>query len=496
MQPVMSPADAVVADVIVVGGGPVGMLLAAELAGFGVDTLLLESKEATDEQPKAGTVHARAAQSLARRGYQSGTRPAGATRQPFHFAGLPGLSIEAPGGEPAPVLKRAQAAYEREFEAAAVARGARILRRHRVVDLAPRPPGVRVTAEAPDGVRTFDAAYLIGADGARSTVRARCGFPVDTSPASVSALMGLVRLTGPARPEPGWQRTPRGWIISRPDADGRHLVRTLDCTRAHPDRHAPVTLAELRGEVAWIADADIGMDDPLGLTRFSDFSLLTRRFRQDRVFLVGDAAHTHFPVGGQGMSTGLLDALNLAWKLAHAVHGRAGEHLLGTYDSERRPVASRLVDNTRAQLALMRPGPETDALRSLMAEVLETEDGRALLSGMISAQETSYRPRSPESSAWEGRFLPNLPLVTEDEGPTDVVRLLRDGRPLLLLASDADASLTKAAESRPDTLRTVRVRAETALPSEALLVRPDGYVGWAADGDDLEDALTDWFGTR
>ncbi|MER8002664.1 FAD-dependent monooxygenase [Streptomyces sp. NPDC095613] len=248
--------------------------------------------------------------------------------------------------------------------------------------------------------------------------------------------------------------------------------------------------------MAWIADADIGMDDPLGLTRFSDFSLLTRRFRQDRVLLVGDAAHTHFPVGGQGMSTGLLDALNLAWKLAHAVHGRAGEHLLGTYDSERRPVASRLVDNTRAQLALMRPGPETDALRSLMAEVLETEDGRALLSGMISAQETSYRPRSPESSAWEGRFLPNLPLVTEDEGPTDIVRLLRDGRPLLLLASDADASLTKAAESRPDTLRTVRVRAETALPSEALLVRPDGYVGWAADGDDLEGALTDWFGTR
>lgn len=487
------------ADIIIAGGGPVGMLLASELAGYGIDTLLLESKDATDDQPKAGTLHARSVQSLARRGYLKGPRPPagiGPVTLPFHFAGITELSITTPATEPPPILKRSQADLERQFEATARARSARILRGYRVIEAGQSAHRAHVTAEGPDGPRTFSAAYLIGADGARSTVREQNDFSTDSRPPSVSAMVGLVRITAPDLLPRGWHRTPRGWIISRADADGYSLIRTLNCTGPRPDRHAPVTLGELRREVSWIAGHDVAMSDALSLTHFSDFTRLARQFHQGRIFLAGDSAHVHFPIGGQGLSTGLLDALNLSWKLAHTVRGTAGKGLLDTYDEERRPVALRLIDNTRAQLALMRSGPELDALRSVFAEVLATKDGGSLIGGMISAQETAYPARSGRPSEWEGRFLENMPLVTEDDGSTDAIELLRDGRPLLLLSAEASARLTTVAEGWSHVLRTVRVlsQSRSRLPWEALLVRPDGYIGWAADGGDLGEALSGWFG--
>ncbi|MEU8842999.1 FAD-dependent monooxygenase [Streptomyces roseus] len=490
------------AQVAVVGGGPVGMLVAAELAAFGVDTVLLESRSGVSDRPKATTLHARAVQCLARRGHLPAPgAPYAAARggraaSPFHFAGLPGLFITAPETEPEPILKCPQARLEREFEDRARAAGARILREHRVTGLVREADGVRIEAEGPHGPVAYEAGYVVGADGARSTVREHAGIGSETHPATVSALMGAVRLAEPDALPAGWHRTPRGWIVAKADAEGRTHVRTLNCAGAFADRHLPPTLEELRAEVSWIAGREIAMDEPRWLGRFSDFARLARTFREGRVFLVGDAAHVHFPIGGQGLSTGVLDALNLAWKLALAVRGEAGPELLGTYDAERRPVARRVIENTRAQLALMRPGPELDALRGVFSGLLAQGGAQGHLGGLISAQDTvlpAVLPAQPGPSCPSaGTFLHNAVLTTST-GETDVIRLLQGGRPLLLLLGDKGAVHREEARGWEGIVRVVHARPTPEVPYEALLVRPDGYIAWAPGGAGLGAALSVYF---
>ncbi|MFK4228061.1 FAD-dependent monooxygenase, partial [Streptomyces sp. NPDC019890] len=313
-------------EVVIVGGGPVGMLVTAELADFGIPAVVVESTPQTSDQPKASTIHARTVQSLVRRGYLPGLERAGeSSPEPFHFASLPGLRIPVPPNEPRPpILKRPQADLEREFEASAVDKGAVVLRGHRATAIRQDPDSVEVTTEGPAGTRVLSGRYLVGADGARSTVRRQLGFATETSEATVAAMMGLVRFPRPDAVPRGWQRTERGWTVARVGADGRGLIRTLDCTRPHAHRERPLTLEELSAEATRIAGHEIPMTDPVHLTRFSDYTRLVRSYRQGRAFLAGDAAHVHFPIGGQGLSTGLLDALNLAWKLACTVRGTAG----------------------------------------------------------------------------------------------------------------------------------------------------------------------------
>ncbi|MFE7778538.1 FAD-dependent monooxygenase [Streptomyces sp. NPDC057445] len=484
------------AQVLVVGGGPVGMLVAAELAGRGVDTLVLEREAATSERPKATTLHARTAQCLARRGYLFGPRrraSGDAVTMPFHFAGMTGLSITAPAAEPDPIIKVAQVEVERLFEARALAAGARVLRGRRVTDVQAAREGVRVVATATGGRETFTADYLVGADGARSTVREQAGFVSDTHPATVSAIMGVVRLGDRDAVREGWHRTPRGWIVAKDGPDGTTHLRTLICDRPPADRRLPPTVEEFSREASRIAARHVGMSAPRWLSRFSDFTRLVRAYRADRVFLAGDAAHVHFPIGGQGLSTGLLDALNLGWKLALAVRGRAGEGLLDTYDSERRPAAQRVIDNTRAQVALMRPDPVLDPVRTLLGGMLTSEGVNDCLSAMISGQETVIAPFAEHSSPWDGTFLPNAVLSTP-QGPTGVTELLQEGRPLLLVQGDQGSGYAREARGWSDVLRVVHCVPTGALPCAALLVRPDGYIGWASDGGTMDTALTAYFG--
>ncbi|WP_244905435.1 FAD-dependent monooxygenase [Streptomyces agglomeratus] len=482
------------ADVVVVGGGPVGLLLAAELAGYGVDTVLLESRAVACERPKATTLHARAVQSLARRGHLPGDGAPYAqapAASPFHFAGLPGLLITAPGLEPEPILKCPQLELERFFEERARAAGARVLRGYRATGFAEEDGGVRVTAKGPRGGAVWHTKYVVGADGARSTVRAIAGITSDTHPATVSALTGSVVLREPDALTDGWTRTARGWIAARRDPQGRTHIRTLNCGGAHMDRHRKPTLEELRKEVSCIAGRPVAMEEPRWLGRFSDFARLARTFRARRFFLVGDAAHVHFPIGGQGLSAGVLDALNLGWKLALAVHGSAGESLLDTYDLERRPVARKVVDNTRAQLALMRPGSELDALREVFAGLLAANREHGL-EDMISAQDTVLPDPTGRTPPPAGTFLPNTRLQT-DEGETDVIGLLRQGRPLLLFFGTEDSGHRAAARQWGGLLRVVQVRPRPEVPYDALLVRPDGYIAWAPGGPALADVLSSYF---
>ncbi|MCX5381229.1 FAD-dependent monooxygenase [Streptomyces sp. NBC_00091] len=481
------------AQVAVIGGGPVGMLVAAELAGYGVDTIVLEARAEISERPKATTLHARAVQCLARRGHLPEGTSRGASGA-FHFAGIHGLVITAPETEPEPILKCPQAELERLFETRARAAGARVLRGHRVTGIVEEPDGMRLDVEGPDGPAVCRALYLVGADGARSSVRERLGIGSDTAPATVSALVGLARLEDPGALEPGWLRTPRGWIVSKRTPGGETHIRTLDCTGAYEGRELPPTPQELCREVSRIAGRDIAMAGARWVSRFSDFTRLARTFRAGRAFLVGDAAHLHFPIGGQGLSTGVLDALNLSWKLALAVRGAAGARLLDTYDLERRPAAQGVIDNTRAQLALMRQGDDVDALRAVFTGLLASDRETGRLSDMISAQGTVLPAYTDRPSPREGRFLPNERLTTR-EGETDVITLLLEGRPLLLLG-ERGGPYEEEARPWSGIPRTVHVAEApgSGMPYEALLLRPDGYIAWSPGGGTLADALSRYFG--
>ncbi|WP_406011198.1 FAD-dependent monooxygenase [Streptomyces sp. NBC_00637] len=506
------------ARVVVVGGGPVGLLLACELAAFGVETVVLEAREEVSGQPRATTLHARTVQCLSRRGYlgvladagpDAGRSTgaglgAGAGQLPraggvsggsaFHFAGMAGLEIEVPAGEPVAVVKCVQADLERLLEVRARGAGVDVRRGHRVHGVEEGPDGVRVEAAGPDGLMAFDADFVVGADGARSVVRELAGFASRTWPATVSALAGDVRLERVDALRPGWHRTARGWILAKDAGDGVTRLRTLNCSGAHPDRHAPLGLEELRAEVSFLAGRDIAMGGPRWLSRFSDFSRLASSYRKGRVLLVGDAAHVHFPIGGQGLSTGLLDAVGLAWKLAFTVRGAAGEGLLDSYGAERRPAARRVIDHTRAQLALMRPDPELDPLRNLFGELMARGGAEgAVLASMVSAQDTVLPARGADASPWEGRFVPNV-VLSAGQDRTDVAGLLGEGRPLLLLFGERAGRYAAQVRAWSGLIRVVRAEPVAELDCEALLIRPDGYAGWAAEGGELDAALQAYLG--
>ncbi|KAB1973351.1 FAD-dependent monooxygenase [Streptomyces triticiradicis] len=486
-------------QVVVVGGGPVGMLLACELAGRGVRVVVVESRAAVSGCPKASVLHARAVQCLVRRGYLAGLAGGGGVAPvggAFHFAGIPGLVISAPSAEPEPVLRCSQEVLERHFEGRARAAGVRVLRGCRVVEVRQGAGGVRVVARGPGGTVVCTGGYLVGADGARSVVRRQAGFVSRTWPATVSAMAGDVRLGEGAVLEEGWHRTERGWVVVRHVGGGVVRLRTLDCRGAQVRRDLPLGLEELRREVGRITGGDVAMGEGRWLSRFSDFSRLALCYRRGRVLLAGDAAHVHFPVGGQGLSAGVLDAVNLGWKLALAVRGRAGASLLDSYDLERRPAARRVIDNTRAQLALMRPGPELDPLRALFGQLLAGGGGESgVLASMVSAQDTVLPARGPDASFWEGRFLDNVVLRTR-QGAVDVIGLLREGSALLLLFGDGGAGGGYAGQARrwAGLVRVVHAEPVPRLACDALLVRPDGYVAWASGAGGLAAALTECFG--
>jgi 3-(3-hydroxy-phenyl)propionate hydroxylase len=474
-------------DVVIAGGGPVGLMLACELRLAGVDVLVLERLTERAPQSKALGMHARTLEVLDQRGivdrFLEGHKRAPTT----HFAGLRPLEFDDTDTRHPYMLVIPQAHTERLLAERAAELGVEIRYGTEVTGLAQDGDGVDV--EVSDGA-PLRARYLVGCDGSRSTVRRLLGVDFPGTAATLTAMIADVALDEPPTEPRLLARFPGGQAGVLEYEPGLYRAMTIEYDTV---AEGPVTFDEFKATFRRISGTDFGMRDAIWVSRFGDAARQADRYRMGRVFLAGDAAHIHNPSGGQGLNLGVQDAVNLGWKLAAAVRGQASEELLDSYHTERHPVGARVLQNTHAQVGLSRPGHAVDALRELFAELIRVEEVNRRLSGLVSALDVRYPVDGGHRLV--GARMPDVDLKTAD-GDTRVSRLLHAGRGVLLDLT-ADSALRAAAAGWADRVDLVPARHGDARLDgvDAVLVRPDGYVAWAAPSDvDLAHALTTWFG--
>ena len=352
-----------------------------------------------------------------------------------------------------------------------------------------------VDVELSDG-GSLRAEYLVGCDGGRSLIRKAAGIEFAGWDATMSGLIAEVELD--EEPEWGTRRTAAGFYsFSRPEADGPIRAQAAE---EHVGRTDEPTLSDLREAVVTAYGTDFGLRSAR-ISRFTDTTRQAATYRDRRILLAGDAAHVHGPHGGQGLSVGVQDAVNLGWKLAQVVEGTSPESLLDTYHAERHPVAARVLHNTMAQVALAGGNERVDALRDLMSELLSMEEPRKRIAAMLSGLDVHYD--LGEGHPLLGRRMPDLDLVTAD-GPLHVFTLLHNARPVLLNLGEPGAfdstiapwaDRVQLVDSEYAGVWELPVLGEVAAPA-AVLIRPDGHVAWVGDSTDpgLRDALATWFG--
>jgi 2-polyprenyl-6-methoxyphenol hydroxylase-like FAD-dependent oxidoreductase len=510
-------------DVVIVGGGPNGLLMACELALAGVRAAVLERLPERATAPKANGLVGRVVQALDYRGlYQ---RFSGSSGPPvpvpgFQFGALP-LDLSALDGNALYALPIPQRRMEELLEQHARELGAEIRRGHEVITLAQNAGLVTAGVRGPDGRYELTAKFLVGADGGHSIVRKCCGigFPGITDRGFVSRSgrvaihppvaipgTGELHVPGAGRFRPAtFTRTENGLFAYGMFEPGLYRVAVHEWASSPLEDSTSMPLEELRAAVRRVIGGDVPMSEPAdgtpsALRRSTGAnSRQAERYRHGRVFLAGDAAHVHSGVGGPGLNLGLQDVLNLGWKLAAAVNGWAPEVLLGTYQDERHPVGERVIMHTRAQTALLSPGANITALRELFTELLREQSTLRHITNLMAGSDVHYgTPTARPAHALTGKWMPDIALHTA-EGPTRIAELLRAARPILLtLAGRTD--LAEAAGPWND--RVDVITATTAEPpAEAVLIRPDGYVAWAAGAgtpalaDGLREALQTWFGS-
>ncbi|WP_416955847.1 FAD-dependent monooxygenase [Streptomyces sp. Agncl-13] len=469
--------------VIIAGGGPVGLLIAAELRLNGVPAMVLERRAHRDTEAFSRLLHGRSADVLERRGLLAGLGEL--PRWPaVHFAHLPMDLAKASPDDYWLIVP--QNRVEAALEDHAVALGAEIRRGHEVLAVEQDDAGVTVTVRGADGEYRVEGAFLVGADGGNSTVRDAAGF---VAPPRGPSWYGLVaQVEGYAGPE-GAGTGPAGLYGVIPD-EGFHHVMTTEFARDTPGHEVPVTFDEVRESVLRVAGAPVTGGRPRWTARYGNTTRLPDSYRKGRVVLAGDAAHTHFHAVGHGLNTGLNDAVNLGWKLAAEVDGTAPEGLLDSYDTERRPVGERAVRVMRAQLALLHPLEELEPLRSLFAELVELPPVVEHLVGAVTTVRYPLERVLPGDSAGFspliGRPLPVLPKAA--------VPAVHSGRGVLL-AREGDPRSPGSLPGWADRVTRVGIPAVPELDAPGVLVRPDGVVAWAGTDDKgLTVALETWFG--
>ncbi|WP_235780080.1 FAD-dependent monooxygenase [Sinomonas notoginsengisoli] len=482
-------------QVVIAGGGPTGMMLAAELALAGVDTVIVELRATHKvEGSRAGGLHSRTLEVLDMRGVVERFLEAGQTLQITGFAGIPLDVSDFPTRHPYS-LALGQGEIERILGEWVEELGVPTLRERKVTAFTQESGGVVVRLS--DGAE-LRADYLVGCDGGRSLVRKSAGIGFPGWDPSVSSLIAEAEVD--EQPQRSIRYTEEGTQAIGPIGGGPRVRVVL--TEKFVGQADEPTLDDVRGALASIWGTDFGIHSPTWISRFTDMTRQAEAYRKGRVLLAGDAAHVHYPVGGQGLGLGVQDAVNLGWKLAQVVTRTSPESLLDTYHAERHAVAARVLQATMAQTALTRRDARMDALRGTMTELLAMDEPRRSYAGLQSGLDIRYDlGASDEGHPLVGRRMPDLALVTAD-GPCRMFELLREGRPVLLNLAGRGA-LDGA--PRPDGVQLVDaayhgawhlpVVGEVQAP-DAVLVRPDGYAAWTGEpnGSGLTEALARWFG--
>jgi 3-(3-hydroxy-phenyl)propionate hydroxylase len=478
--------------VVIAGGGPTGLMLAAELALAKVDVAIVERRASQDLIGlRAGGLHSRTIEVLDQRGIADRFLSQGQVAQVAGFAWIP-LDISDFPTRYNYGLGLWQNHIERILAGWVGELAVPIYRGREVRGFAQDDTGVDV--EVSDG-QSLRAEYLVGCDGGRSLIRKAAGIEFPGWDPTMSCLIAEAEMA--EEPEWGLRRDDKGiHALGRLEDGGP--VRVM-VTEQHLGPTREPTLSDLSEALIAVYGTDYGIHSPTWISRFTDMTRQAAAYRDRRVLLAGDAAHVHSPVGGQGLNTGVQDAVNLGWKLAQVVNQTSPESLLDTYHAERHPVAARVLQNTMAQTALLGSGARIDALRDTMSELLSMDEPRKRFAAMMSGLDIHYD--FGEGHPLLGRRMPDLDLVTAN-GPLRVFTLLHDARPVLLnLGEPGGFDITPWAD------RVQLIDAEYAgiweLPAlgavtapTAVLIRPDGYVAWVGDGTDLglPDALTTWFG--
>jgi 2-polyprenyl-6-methoxyphenol hydroxylase-like FAD-dependent oxidoreductase len=518
-------------DVVIAGAGPVGLLLACELRLAGVSVLVFEKLADPNLPIKAGAIGGRALNipsmeifyrrgllpelkkaalwwtdaSVTGEGLEAAVR--GVAPSPESVAGSKAARTRlASVGHSGPMLQATKVDYtDPEFgDRGPAAAGGAISMQNLETLLSERALQLQVDIRRGAGVTDFSqdahgvtvhaggtavrAGWLVGCDGGRSTVRKLAAFEFPGTDPEITGYSAMVEIADPEKLSFGWNRTANGTYVNGP-IPGRIL--TVEFDGPPEDRDAPVTLEELQTSLRKVSGTDVTLTAVHAATRWTDNARQASTYRAGRVLLVGDAAHVHAPIGGQGLNLGIGDAFNLGWKLAATANGWAPDGLLDTYTTERHPLGSWALSWTRAQLALMRPRGRGLAPRSAIADVLGTGDGPTYLAKRISGVWQRYN--LPGDHPLIGRSAPDL----EFENGRRLGEYCHDGR-ALLFDFGADARISTLGARWRDRLTVIATRLKEKSDLTTLFVRPDGFVAWAANGQaDMGHAastLSTWLG--
>jgi 3-(3-hydroxy-phenyl)propionate hydroxylase len=464
-------------------------MLAAELKLAGVDVVIIERRanQLLDESRAKG-LHSRAVEVLDQRGIAERFISVGQRYPSVAFGGVR-LDISDFPSRHNYLLGLSQSKFEPILADWVGELGVPIMHSHEVTGFIQDEHGV--TVEVSDG-QSIRADYLVGCDGGRSLIRKMAGIDFPGLDATISYIIAEVKMDE----EPEFGVRPEGGGIGKAE-DGESIgVVVGEKVVKHGDEPS---MDELREALTARYGTDFGLRSINWISRFSDATRQAASYRKGRVLLAGDAAHIHPPQGGQGLGTGIQDAVNLGWKLAQVVNKTSPESLLDSYHNERHPVGARVLQNTRAQIVLSKPDGQHVALREIMAELLGMNEPRKYIVGMLSGLDIHYD--LGEGHPLLGRRMPDLDLQMAD-GPTGVFSLLHDAKAVLLNLGEADGFGISAWSNRVRLVSAtyggtweLPVLGEVAAP-QAVLIRPDGYVAWTGNITDSElpQALTTWFG--
>jgi 3-(3-hydroxy-phenyl)propionate hydroxylase len=483
-------------EVVIAGGGPAGMMLAAELALGKVDVAIVERRpDHVLAGSRAGGFHSRTIEILDQRGVADRFLAEGQTAQAAMFGSTVLDMSDFPTRHPYSLgiwqnkIERVMAAWIAELPV-------RVYYSSEVTGFEQDDSGVDVLLAGGGSLR---AGYLVGCDGGRSLIRKEAGIDFPGWDPTRSNLIAEIEVN---------EEPPAG---IRHDATGIHALNVMEDGRTYRvivteqelGSGTEPSLSDLSAALTTVYGTDFGIHTPTWISRFTDTTRQAASYRAGRVLLAGDSAHVHYPAGGQGISLGVQDAVNLGWKLAQVVKGTSSESLLDTYEAERHPVAARALQHTMAQAALQRRDDRMKALVDVVSEMSAMDEPRKLIAGLISGLDIRYDVGLGEGDGHPllGRRMPDLDLVTAD-GPLRTYTLLHDARPFLLdLGGPGRFAITPWADRVPVVEATydgwweLPVVGAVAAP-DAVLVRPDGHVAWVgAPGDaGLTEALARWFG--